>query len=135
MLEGMDYDFRAADGASRGSLDTETKRTTLLMYKEALNNILRHANARHVLIEMCTQDGLMVLRVQDDGVGFTEKHQSTGDGIANMRRRAAALGGEVLIRTKPDDGTTVEIQIPLSHQQGERALGRQIPAAIARRLK
>jgi signal transduction histidine kinase/streptogramin lyase len=135
MLEGMEYDFRASDGASGGILDTETKRTTLLMYKEALNNILRHANAQHVLIEMCTRDGLMVLKVQDDGVGFAEEHPSNGDGIANMRRRAAAMGGTVRIESKSNDGTTVEMEIPLSQRRILQSNRGRIPPWIGHRQK
>ncbi|MBK9125509.1 MAG: sensor histidine kinase [Chloroflexi bacterium] len=85
--------------------------------QEALNNVQRHANARAVEIEFGAQNGHAVLRIADDGVGFTPPAElvtltSSGHfGLMGMHERAALVGGHLKIDAMPGRGTVVELTI------------------------
>jgi two-component system NarL family sensor kinase len=80
---------------------------------EALNNAVRHSDARWVQLDLSHRDGSLVLRVTDDGVGMRPDAQP-GVGLRSMRERAEELGGSCVI-TPADDatGTALVVRIPL----------------------
>ncbi len=80
--------------------------------REALANVARHAQARHVDVEISLGKDLR-LRVADDGVG-PSKRRSGGRGVANMAERAALLGGSFALLARPEGGTEVDWRVPLS---------------------
>ena len=79
---------------------------------EALNNVARHAQARHVWITARQHNGHLKLAVADDGVGFSHRDYQTGFGLRNMRDRARILGGSLLIEPREPRGTIVQIAVP-----------------------
>ena len=82
--------------------------------REALNNVVKHANAKHVRVTMERREGAIALSVDDDGVGFDEGAVAQGHGVSNLRRRAGALGGSIRWTRGPDgSGTSVALEIPL----------------------
>ena len=82
--------------------------------REALSNVERHAAAVTCRLSLARRNGVAVLEIDDDGQGFqaTTQHGS-GQGLRNLRERAASLGGELSIESAPGEGTTVQINIPL----------------------
>jgi signal transduction histidine kinase len=90
------------------------RRDVVLVYKEILSNIVRHAGAHHVAIRIDLHSGKLRLIVSDDGGGFDAAQPSAGNGLATMRRRAQQLGGTVEIEGSPGKGTvvTLEAKIP-----------------------
>jgi signal transduction histidine kinase len=85
----------------------------LQLAREALSNVGRHAGAASCRLSLHRRDALAVLEVDDDGRGFDPSAVRRGDGIANLERRTAALGGKVSIESSPAQGTTVRIELPL----------------------
>lgn len=81
--------------------------------QEALTNILKHAEAKKVTIQLMKHRHMVILSIEDDGKGFDQKKQQNYFGINNMRNRAIAISGTFAIETKPGAGTTVMIEIPL----------------------
>jgi signal transduction histidine kinase len=83
---------------------------------EALNNVLRHAEADSVTVTVHSDDEVLTLEVLDDGRGFDleSERNSGGMGLENMRERAAHLGGELTIASALDQGTSVKVSIPLT---------------------
>lgn len=80
--------------------------------QEALNNSLRHAQAASVTVSLRQEEGRAVLQVRDDGQGFDlDEVGFGGQGLNNMRMRAAAIGGELEIITAPGAGTTVRVSV------------------------
>jgi signal transduction histidine kinase/ligand-binding sensor domain-containing protein len=90
------------------------RRGVLLIVKETITNIVAHARPRSVIVRLeCTDDRLR-LTVSDDGIGC-DGTTTNGSGLANMRHRAAALGGECRIGPGGDGaGTAVELDVPLA---------------------
>jgi len=89
--------------------------------QESLTNVIRHAQARHVAIELGAIAGngsaradaaALALTVRDDGRGIAPK-ASMGFGIPGMQERVQALGGDAIINSAPDRGTCVRIVIPM----------------------
>jgi signal transduction histidine kinase len=85
---------------------------------EALQNVVRHARARHLSLTVAVRDGRLVLRVADDGVGFDAQAGANGGhyGLVGMRERAELLGGALLVHSANGQGTVVEVSIP--HPRG-----------------
>jgi signal transduction histidine kinase len=83
------------------------------IYQELATNILRHAQAEHVSIELYERDGTRVLAVEDDGVGFDAEAKSEGAGVTGMRERAALVNGTIRFDSEPGEGTHVVVEIPV----------------------
>jgi len=81
--------------------------------QEALNNALKHACATNVFVRISTEDGKIVLEVEDDGKGFDvgSVDISGGMGLANMRHRAEEMGGSIEICSDPGKGTVVKAAV------------------------
>lgn len=94
--------------------------TSMNLYRiaeEALNNTLKHAGATTVLVVLRFADGTAHLEIADDGRGFNPDAQPTGGmGLANMRERAAQLGGELFIESGIGQGTRVVVTLKLAQE-------------------
>jgi signal transduction histidine kinase/ligand-binding sensor domain-containing protein len=97
-----------ADGAAR-LVPLEFRRNVLLIYKEALHNILKHSCAANVAVTIHLTDGTFTLDVRDDGKGFDGKECPGGNGLASMKRRAEALGGTLSIASNCNQGTHIHL--------------------------
>ncbi len=85
--------------------------------QEALTNVLKHARASSVAVQVSVHDGLLSLAVEDTGAGFDpEKSPSDRLGLLGMRERAALLGGTFSLRTAPGRGTRIEATLPLGKE-------------------
>jgi DNA-binding NarL/FixJ family response regulator/two-component sensor histidine kinase len=113
--------------------------------QEALQNIYKHAAARHVILGLAYEVDAAVLSVEDDGVGVMpaapSPDASGGFGLLSMAARAHSLGGELRLSSQPGHGTTVRAILPYSRSVGAPAavvlLGNMptAPAAAARPIR
>ena len=85
--------------------------------QEALTNVLRHADARHVRLQLGAIRGSLVLDVRDDGRGFS-RDAIAGLGLATMRERVEPLGGTLSVDSEPGRGTCVHMELPLARADG-----------------
>ncbi len=106
-LNGTNHSFSAGVPMHKRPLGMAFMRNALLIYKEALHNVARHARASHVSIEVGDGEGLFRLRIQDDGIGFDESRIRPGRGLESIRRRAQHMGGTLQITSAPGSGTCV----------------------------
>jgi signal transduction histidine kinase len=81
--------------------------------QEALNNVLRHAHARRVMVRLRSDPERTCLEVCDDGVGYVPEVGETTGGfrLRGMRARADRIGGELAIESAPGEGTTVRVSV------------------------
>ncbi|MEY5027454.1 MAG: hypothetical protein RLZZ244_2982 [Verrucomicrobiota bacterium] len=90
-------------------------RQVLLCLKEIFHNIRRHARAQTVSLSLSLADHRLEIHVQDDGCGFDPNvRRPGGNGLGNLRHRAAALGGQVHFQSAPGQGTQVTLSLPLN---------------------
>ena len=89
------------------------------MFQEAMNNILKHAQATKVVVNLKYLDDMFTLEIEDNGVGFNveEKQRSassvSGVGLKSIFNRAQLIGAGITINSKPNQGTVVLIKLPL----------------------
>ena len=92
----------------------ERELALLRIAHEALHNAVRHANANHVVVRLAEDNGMPVVEVSDDGIGF-DPHatdvRSRHLGLTSMEERARELSGRLRIRSSPGKGTTVRIEL------------------------
>jgi DNA-binding NarL/FixJ family response regulator/anti-sigma regulatory factor (Ser/Thr protein kinase) len=100
-------------------LPKETEVELLRIVREALGNARRHSDARRVWIAVGASEDKLWAQVSDDGRGFDPSEVDSGVGIVGMRERAGVVGGELEIRSKPDEGTTVRFELALRRDQEE----------------
>ncbi|MBL7254049.1 sensor histidine kinase [Actinoplanes sp. LDG1-01] len=92
-------------------LPTAAEVVLLRAAQEALTNVRRHASAREAAVLLAYGPGSVRLVVRDDGCGF-EPGAADGYGLSGMRARAKQVSGAVTVRSDPDTGTTVEVEVP-----------------------
>src|ERR671932_1501680 len=101
------------DCQGEGRLAPETEQELFRLAQEALNNVLKHAHARHVCVRLDLTGDQVVVEVADDGVGFEPSSpEAEGYGLPSMRERAERLGGTVEIDSGPGAGTRVRVEVP-----------------------
>jgi len=81
--------------------------------QEQMNNILKHSDAEIVDIWVTVTDGIIMLRMADDGKGFDLKKVNKGIGLRNIKRRAEMYGGKFICNSSPGEGCEIIVRIPL----------------------
>jgi two-component system NarL family sensor kinase len=84
---------------------------------EALSNVRRHAQARRVTVTLRRERNAATLALRDDGSGFDTSRETGGYGIVGMRERARRIGGSLDVHSRPGEGTTITVRVPLGVQQ------------------
>ena len=104
-------------------LEPEVRRDVFLIFKEAVNNIVRHSACGKATIDLSVEGGWLVLSVSDNGKGVDGAAE--GEGLASMRRRAADFGGTLEIISANGNGTTVRLKIQVGRRVGQEAVRRK----------
>jgi signal transduction histidine kinase len=107
--EKVDVTVDAAVAADLSARSAEIVQLT----REALSNVARHARARHAAVRLERDGAKAVLTVEDDGVGLEPGANPAGNGMRNMRERAAALGGTLEVASAAGKGTTLRASFPV----------------------
>ncbi|MGE7767559.1 histidine kinase [Peribacillus sp. NPDC096540] len=102
------------------TLDKGVEDHLFRILQESISNTLRHAKADSLEVLLIVRDGLIILRITDDGIGFNVEESKTGSyGLQNMHERAVELGGTMQLVSVPNKGTKLEVKIPLLNAGGE----------------
>jgi PAS domain S-box-containing protein len=105
----------AAEDETLPRLKPDVEEALYRITQEALHNIVKHAGAGRVQITLQPQDGMLLLQVTDDGVGFeVEKVPAGHMGLRTMGQRAAALNADYRVASAPGMGTTISVRLPLA---------------------
>jgi signal transduction histidine kinase len=119
--QGIEWELQVAPELAKSSLSPEQRRDIFLICKEALNNVARHAGCRRATLSLQVSEQQILVEIKDDERGFAAAAASVplpengrgGHGLANMRARAARLGGSLGIASDPGHGTQLKLSIPL----------------------
>lgn len=95
-------------------LPPTTETSVYRMLQELLNNVVKHARARQVLVQLMRHDHLLHMVVEDDGQGFDPALAGTGVGLRSLQARAEQLGGRLTFESAAGQGTTATLELPLA---------------------
>lgn len=114
--QGLSVDVKLEHACE--SMPKDTAIALFRVVQEGLSNIIRHAHAKTVKLEMSGDDGHCVLTLSDDGRGFDAQSPEFrwSHGLMGMRQRAEGLDGHLDIQSSVGVGTTLRIEVPMSHQ-------------------
>jgi len=107
MLESVEFTFTAPETGLAFTADIDFRRNLYLIFKEMLQNIIKHATASQVAIVLQNKNGYFELQVSDNGVGIDPARNFSGFGMKNFQQRAQAVGGKIEISSEKNKGTRV----------------------------
>ena len=108
----VDVDLSSETGRTPDRLAPATELAVYRTVQEALTNVVRHARASHVDIVVREVGRNVEVVVSDDGQGFDDSADRPGFGLVGMRERVSLLSGELTVRGRPGEGTTVRAVVP-----------------------
>jgi signal transduction histidine kinase len=112
LLPGVRLTFRVSPTEQLSTrIAMAERRELLLVFKEILHNIAKHARATAVIIELVADGHQLSLIVADDGAGVGAAENGNGTGLKSLRERATRLGGTLEVRSAPGGGTVVELRV------------------------
>jgi PAS domain S-box-containing protein len=130
-IEWQATDFQRRSGVScvlhitEADLDVGREQATAVfrIFQEILTNVARHSKAEKIWVNLDAQDGIVVLEVEDNGVGISPETigQSQALGLLGMRERAAMFGGHIEISGISGRGTTVILRMPVNRPTHENS--------------
>jgi signal transduction histidine kinase len=110
---GISYELHLDPSFERTKLAMEQRRDIYLLYKEAVNNISKHAQAKQVNINIAIVHGRLQLHIADDGKGFEAGKESHRHGLQGMKQRVEKWKGQISIDSGNGKGTSIRIQLPV----------------------
>lgn len=115
MLESKNIEFQVTvpEITDDFKVDNETKYNFYLIFKELINNLVKHSGANNVKIEFSLNKRYLSYLVEDDGKGFENKQNSFGNGLSNMKNRALQIGAVLEIESAINRGTSARLTVKL----------------------
>jgi signal transduction histidine kinase len=95
------------------TLEGRVRHDLLMAVKEALNNVVRHADATELEFRLDVADGSLEIDIADNGKGVEAGLPGSGHGLKNLSTRLNKLGGQCTVEPRPSGGTIVKIRLPL----------------------
>jgi ligand-binding sensor domain-containing protein/two-component sensor histidine kinase len=116
MMDGknISYQIDIPDTAEKILLPMEKRRDMFLLFKEAVNNLVKYSDAKNALVKVVLDGKIISLLVKDDGKGFDRERIISGNGLHNMEQRAAAMGADFEIASAPGKGTELRLAMKTS---------------------
>jgi signal transduction histidine kinase len=108
----IDYEL-VADGFEQ-RLSSTLEISLYRISQELVQNIIKHSNANHVLIQLIKKNNYMNLIVEDNGLGFDDTNPKQGIGLHNLQSRVQLINGQLRYESAKGDGTTTIVRVPLS---------------------
>ncbi len=109
---GLSYNFDFTDDLSWDVLPNKIKINIYRIVQESMQNIYKHAEAKHIKISISHEKELICLSIIDDGKGFDTSKSRKGIGLKNMTSRVDDINGNIEFISVPNEGTTVKVEIP-----------------------
>jgi len=104
---GISFQVNNIEKSDDIKLPMEYKQNLLLMFKEAINNAIKHSGCKKIILEAFYKNDIIEIILKDDGAGFDLNKAKFGNGIRNMENRAIKIKGKLSWKTQYEKGTTV----------------------------
>jgi signal transduction histidine kinase len=116
-LGKFNLNFDYPKDVSEIDLLPETKRNLFFIYKETLNNIVKHAEAKNVDIKLVIEKSSILLSIKDNGKGFNALENFGGNGLKNIRSRANEINADLKFASNPGKGTFLELTFNITQMR------------------
>ena len=113
-LGKFNLNFNYPKDVAEVNLLPETKRNIFFIYKETLNNIVKHAEAKSVEIEFDIKDHKIFLSIKDDGIGFNTSASFNGNGLKNIKARAKEINADLSFESSPGHGALLKLSAKIT---------------------
>lgn len=111
-LNKKEYRINIDEGIEETTIGGERRRNIFLIIKESLHNIIKHADATKVEIDLLIRKKQLVIKIKDNGKGISKKDiLDAGRGLKSMRKRAEAIDASIEVLSKTDEGTLVVLKL------------------------
>jgi len=114
MLGNINYEIVTNVKSSTKKISPDVRRNIYLIYKETLNNIIKHSEANKVNISIEKENHVLIVTVEDNGVGFEEAKVQYGNGLRNLKSRTENILGELMIKSSVGKGTEVSLKVNIA---------------------
>jgi signal transduction histidine kinase len=111
MLSNIKFELNCMELKADEKINPEIRRNLYLIYKESLNNLVKHSAAAFVKILAENIEGVFRLVIEDNGIGFIVNDVKSGNGLKNLQYRARQINGDLKIESFPGKGTKVELKV------------------------
>ena len=109
--KGIELEWKVDPGLSGIELPGIVRQNLFLIFKEASNNIIKYAGATNTVIRLYKGNNKIIMALTDNGKGFSVSQVKMGNGLYNIQSRAAEVGGQCIIDSVLDKGTSVQVLI------------------------
>ncbi len=119
----MEAELVGPDSIPNFRISAQTRHHIFLVIKEALHNVIQHAEAKKVAATIRVEDSELHVTFADDGCGFDPDaalQNGNGNGLGNMRKRIEDLRGQFNLKSQSGSGTTIEIRLNLTTKDDSR---------------
>lgn len=114
-----------------GEMPDLNNRFKLMIYRaiqELINNVIKHARAHNVLVQLSCHDGLLNVVVEDDGIGFSENGKK-GIGLMNLQEKVKNIDGRMSIESSHGEGTSIQLEFDVSTSKKQPVLESTVATA------
>lgn len=108
----IEFGFRAPETEEDVALGANLRREFFLIFKEGVNNMVKHSACTKANIEFCVMHDHLTLEMSDNGKGFDTASESDGHGLMSMRERGKSLGAELAVVSSKGSGTIITLKVP-----------------------
>ncbi|HKO81853.1 MAG TPA: two-component regulator propeller domain-containing protein [Chitinophagaceae bacterium] len=105
----IDFVFQAEENLNSLKLSLEERRNFYLIFKEAINNLIKYSGADRVSITLASSSNTIILIIRDNGAGFDITKKYNGNGLINMKKRADEMKAQLMIESGGDTGTNIQL--------------------------
>lgn len=117
LLKNIPYHFHSEENLLPEKLSLEWKRNFILIFKEILQNIIKHSSADLVIINLTRINNLFLMKISDNGKGFDINEVKRGNGLTNLYNRTKLISGNLMIESQPAKGTTISLEINITQMR------------------
>lgn len=112
----IEFSFHSPGLEHDVKLGADVRRQVFLIFKESVNNIVRHSGCTRAEVAVRVEGPWLVLKIGDNGKGIHDTGLSEGNGLVSMQERAQSLGGELKFSAGEGGGTTITLKVPHDHR-------------------
>jgi two-component system, NarL family, sensor histidine kinase UhpB len=111
--KNIEFTFQTDEILNDKKLSLEERRNFYLIFKEAVNNLVKYSGATRASLSLTWENGRVRLNIRDNGVGFDTSQSNAGNGLKNMKRRADEMKAVFTLESQPGNGTQIDLILKL----------------------